>query len=62
VTALYASIEEITIRIIELLKLPSCKAHATLLESLLSLILGVEEKFNKQALSTLPTIIDSMAS
>ena len=56
--------DDITWKIIEFLKSPNCKANLQLFESILSLILAVEEnipKLNENTKNLLPVIIDNMA-
>ena len=57
--------DDITWKIIEFLKSPNCKANLQLFESILSLILAVEEnipKLNESTKNLLPVIIDNMAN
>jgi len=64
VECLYYLIDEITFKLIELIKLPSCKAQLQLFECILSLILAVEEnveKLGENAKALLPIVIDNMA-
>jgi hypothetical protein len=64
VECLYYLIDEITFKLIEILRLPSCKSHLQLFECILSLILAVEdnvEKLGENSKVLLPVVIDNMA-
>ena len=62
---LYVMVDDITLKIIELLRLHTCKAYIQLFECMLSLILSFEgngEKLESSAKHMLPVIIDNLTN
>ena len=55
-------LDEIPMKLVEILKFTHCKCQTQILESFLSLILGVEDKFEDYVEPVLPLVLDCLNS
>src|SRR5690606_2737080 len=61
IDALKASLDTLSDKIMSILSSNSCKCHTQVLESLISLVLAVEEDFEPYAVNFLPYLLECMA-